>query len=30
MYYVSSKNKLEAAATIAASLLLAAGPPAAL
>jgi hypothetical protein len=30
MYSVSSKNKLEAAATVAASLLLAAGPPAAL
>jgi hypothetical protein len=30
MYSASSKNKLEAAATIAASLLLAAGPPAAL
>ena len=30
MYYASSKNKLEAAGTVAASLLLAAGPPAAL
>jgi len=30
MYSESAKNKLEAAATIAASLLLAAGPPAAL
>jgi hypothetical protein len=30
MYSASSKNKLEAAATVAASLLLAAGPPAAL
>ena len=29
MYPSSSKNKLEAAATVAASLLLAAGPPAA-
>jgi len=30
MYSESAKNKLEAAATVAASLLLAAGPPAAL
>ena len=30
MYSASSKNKLEAAATVAASLLLAGGPPAAL
>jgi hypothetical protein len=30
MYSASSKDKLEAAATVAASLLLAAGPPAAL